>query len=155
MTDSHATAHPLAPVASLLADGKPQDALNLIERNRLDCPASRNARAVCLLRLRETQQAADILKALLFPQGSISPSSDAPAELYANYAAALMLQGNPMGALGVLDEAPYPEHPAIQRTLAALRRWRRSLGPGWRLLALVGLYPARVVTFEEPPGELM
>lgn len=145
---------PMARVADLLAADKHQEALEAITKSRLESPEAKNAKAVCLLRMGQVPQATAILIELVFPRGSISPSPDAPVIFYTNYVTAMMMQGNLVAATGVLGQVPDGKHPAVLRLRETLRRWRRGLGLGWRVLCILGLYPERPVDLSSPPGDI-
>ncbi len=154
MNDKSSSSGPLAGVADLLAADKPQEALEVITKSRLESPEAKNAKAVCLLRMGQVPQATSILCDLLFPRGSVSPSPDAPVIFYTNYVTAMMMQGNLVAATGVLSQVSDREHPAVLRLRETLRSWRRGLGWGWRILGLCGLYPEKPVPLDFPPGDL-
>ncbi len=155
MTDKPTLSGFLVRVQDLLAINKPQEALEVIAKSRLESPAAKNARAVCLLRMDQVQPATAILRELLFPRDSISPSPDVPAIFYTNYVTAMLMQGNLTAATGILAQVPDKKHPAVLRLRETLQQWRGTLGIGWRMLSFLGFYPERPVDLEFPPGDIV
>ena len=74
----------------------------------------------------------------------------------ANYATALALAKNASGCLSVLAEISHEQDDYVQKLLAAVHRWQRSLG--WRQrfsLRWYGKEPDTVVTLDFQPGQLV
>lgn len=131
-----------------------REALEQINRSAQRSPAMENARAVCLLRMGNPEQAARILRELVFPVGSMCISLDAPAAHQANYVAAMLLLGNVQAARGVLDDIQDRNHPAVLRLKAALSKWQKGLSLPARVLCLLRVYPHRPVELDQPVGDL-
>lgn len=137
---------------ALLAAGDSAGALQLLERVADGSPAVRNARGVCLMRLGQIDQAVTLYRDLLLQDGSVVVAPRAPARFKANYATALLLAGNAGGGLEVLSSLNGETWPELERLLAAVARWRRSLGLFQRLLTACGCPPSRPVPLDFPPG---
>jgi Flp pilus assembly protein TadD len=143
----------LERVRALLNEGKTDEAVEALRRVNAKPPMLENARGVCLLRLGKVPEALRIFRGLMYPQGNVAYAPDAPPSLKVNFATALLLTGDVIDGLAVLKEVN-AAHPAAGRVWNAYRRWRKTLNPINRLLALVGLPPARPVAMDFPVGEL-
>jgi len=129
--------------------------MKILGRNRDASTVTQNARAVCLMRLGQFEDALRILNSLAFPHGGVTMSPDAPLQVKVNHATALLLSGNVAGCLATLGELREEMHPSVERLRQAIFVWRRSQGL-WRRLAMgVGVYPFDAhVPLDFPPGEL-
>lgn len=138
-------------VRSLLQQGKPEQALNVVNSARLTSPEMDNARGVCLMRMGNLEQATQHFRHLVFRSG-VGLAPDAPADYKVNYATALLLSGNLPGCNTVLNEVYEKAHPGMQQLKAAIRRWKQSLSFGQRLTMLIGVQPSTPVTLDYAPG---
>ena len=143
----------LARVQSLLHEGQPNKAIELLSRCRMGNPELSNAYEFCLLRAGELDKAVDVYQGLCL-NGSVCFKPGSSTLHLVNYATALLLKGNVSGCLAALHRAPDPSHPAAQRLLDAIQRWQRSLGWVQRLrMALASYRPAKPVELGFEPGQ--
>lgn len=145
----------LNQVKKLLDENHPDEALRLLARSRDTAPLLQNARAVCLMRMDQADDALRLLTPLVFPRGGMAISHDVPLATKVNYITAMLLKGNLAGCSTVLGELRDEKSPAVERLRKALDDWKKSQGLGRRFLMLMGAYPfnARVpLTFL--PGEI-
>ncbi len=112
--------------------GEHQQALDLL-RKMGDAAAVRNARGVCLMRLRRFDDALGVLGALVLKPGCTWVRAELPTIYKANYATALMLSGHPSGALEVLAEIRDETHASVRQLRAAIKKWESGL-PFWQKL---------------------
>ena len=103
--------HLLTRVDGLLAEGRPREAMALLPRT--DAPRVRNARGVCLLRLGRPGEAVETLRDLVFDHTGFAIRPDADPVFQANYATALLLDGNAEGFWSVLGGIGDRTHPAV------------------------------------------
>lgn len=115
----------LEQVRALLEQGHCAKALELL-RSKDRSPWAENARAVCLMRLGQPQQAVSIYRSLLL-RSDVLIREDAPAVFVVNFATALLLTGNIAGAISTLEEMPQKNDPGAGRLRKAIDRWRKSL----------------------------
>jgi hypothetical protein len=144
----------LGRARELLNEGRPGDAMELIVRSRQASPALDNARAVCLLRLGKVDEALRVLRALLFPRGSICIDEDAPVVFRTNFVTALLMAGNVVAGTDVLGAIHESKHPAVLKLHGAIRQWKKGLSPWERFLYYLGKCPDKAVTLGFPPGDL-
>lgn len=144
---------PLDQVRLLLSEGKPKEAMEAIQQSRQRSAAMENARAVCLMRLGQAEQALRILRDLVYPRGSLAIPDDTPAMYQANYATALLLTGSVAPAAEIVAAIGDRDNPAVKKARAAIRQWKRSIGLAGRLAFLLGVQPNRAVRLEFPPGD--
>jgi hypothetical protein len=116
---------------------KPADALAGLPGG--DDPWLRNARAVCRLRLGQPTAAAAELRPALFDRTGLALRRDVEPPFLANYAEALLAEGNTDGFFSILSDIRDRKHPAVVRLDDAVRQWKRGLTFGQRLLAFVGI----------------
>lgn len=143
------TAATLCRVDQLLREGRPAEALALLPA--ADTPAVRNARGVCLLRLGRPREAIEALRDLVFGAGGFAVRPDAEPEYQANYATALLLDGNTQGFRCIFDGIGNRSHPAVSRLDEAVRRWKGGddvlatgrVGPRGRRAAVRHRLPTR------------
>jgi hypothetical protein len=140
----------LARVGQLLREGKPEAALALTAGD--NAPWVRNARGVCLLRLGRAGQAVEALRDLVFAPAGFGVREDAHPVFQANYAAALLLDGNRDGFWAIFSRIRDRGHPAVARLDDAVHRWKAGLTAWQRLGSLLGGGPRFTLDF--PPGEL-
>ena len=141
-------------VRQLLDEGRPDQALETIQRSGQRSRDVENARGVCLLRLGKCDQAFALFRDLVFPAGSFSIDPQTPIVFRTNYATALLLTGNVMVGQSILAQIEDKQHPAVVKLRSAIKQWKKSLGLFRRLLVPVGIYPDRPVTMDFPPGDL-
>ena len=141
-------------VRKLLEEGRPKDALDLINRSGQKTKHIQNARGVCLLRSGKHDQAMAIFRDLVFPSGSFSIDPDIPTVFQTNYVTALLMVNNVVIATSILDQIEDKKHPAVLRLRSTIRKWKRGLSLFRRLLLLVGSYPGNPVSLDFPPGDL-
>ena len=145
----------ISRVAELLDQGKPGEALEAIGRSRQSAPQVDNARAVCLLRLNRPEEAVKVLRNILFPRGSINMDETLPLAFRLNFATGMMMTAHVAAAKELLTTVPREqESPMLLKLLEAVRQWKRRLPAGWKLLALMGIYPGKPVELDFPPGEM-
>lgn len=140
-------------VETLLQAGQPKKTLDLLARSKHHSPWFTNAVAVCLLRLGQAQQAADLFRNLVL-SGSLFLRSDVPAAWKVNFAIPLLMTDNLPGCIQVLRDIPEKEHPSVQRLSDAIRRWEKELSLVEKIQWHLGGQPARRVRLDDPPGEL-
>jgi hypothetical protein len=141
----------LERVDRLLQEDRPQEALSLLPDSY--APWIRNARGVCLLRLGRQRQAIETLRDLVFNPDGFGIRHDADPVFQANYATALLLDGNTDGFFSILAGIRERSHPAVVRLKDAIRRWRAGMTFGQRVRSVLGIGgPPFALDF--PPGEL-
>lgn len=143
----------LEQVRTLLNDQRPREALVLIAKFGSSNDLVRNAYGVCLMRTGEVDRAVEVYRDLCIERGVSLKRGTLPVQL-ANYATALLLQGNLSGCLSVLRQLRTP-HPAAERLRGAIARWGQSLPWLRRLGVKLGAYEPRIpVDLGFPPGDL-
>jgi hypothetical protein len=141
----------LARVDEFLRKGRPREALALLPAT--DTPSVRNARGVCLLRLGRPGEAIEVLRDLVFGPGGLAVRPDADPVFQANYATALLLDGNVEGFWGILGGIRDRSHPAVAKLDEAVRRWKAGMTFWQRVGSALGLGgPQFAISF--PPGHL-
>jgi hypothetical protein len=142
----------LQHVRELLDHDRASEALNFITHFASDSLEMKNARGVCLLRLGRLDEAISVLQDVAC-QGLPVVPRHAPALFQANLAIA-MLRANrdKSGAVVISDRFKGNEHPEAAKLKAAVRQWRKSIGPLGRLLCRLSLYPAKPVPLDEHAG---
>lgn len=141
----------LTRVDALLTEGRPREALAVLPRS--DSPWVRNARGVCLLRLGRPHEAIEAIRDLVFDHTGFVIRPDADPVFQANYATALLLDGNAEGFWSVLGGIADRAHPAVARLDAAVRRWKAGMTLGQRIASALGVGGPRFV-LDYPPGDL-
>lgn len=141
----------LTRVDAHLRDGRPGEALALLPVT--GSPWLKNARGVCLLRLGRASQAIDALRDLVLHPSGFGVRADADPAFQANYATALLLDGNSDGFLGVLGGIGDRTHPAVARLDDAVRRWKAGMTLWQRVASAFGVGGPRPA-LDFPPGEL-
>lgn len=134
-----------------LWEDRPREALALLPGT--DAPWVRNARGVCLLRLGRPGEAIEILRDLVFGPGGFAVRSDADPVVQANYATALLLDGNTEGFWGILGGITDRSHPAVARLDDAVRRWKTGMAFWQRVASALGVGGPRL-TLDFAPGSL-
>jgi hypothetical protein len=141
----------LTRVDRLLREGRPREALSLLPAT--GSPWVQNARGVCLLRLGRPGQAVGALRDLVFGPGGFAVRPEADPVFQANYATALLLDGNTEGFWGILGGIRDRTHPAVARLDEAVRRWRAGMTYWQRITSALGVGGTRL-TLDFPPGDL-
>jgi hypothetical protein len=145
---------PLERAESLLLEGQPQKALDILNRAGPPAPRLTNAVGVCLLRLGKAERAVDVFRGLVLVPGTICLRRDAAPEHKSNFAAALLAAGNVAGGLRALEEIGDEDRPAVRRLRDAVRRWREGLSFWQRLRWYLGSDPPQAVLLDGDLGEL-
>lgn len=95
LPESNAT---LQRVRDLLNEGRPDQALNVLNRTKDHSHWAENARGVCLMRLGYPDRAVWVYRSFLLVNGT-AIWEDAPTVFVVNFAAAMLLSGNMQGAV--------------------------------------------------------
>lgn len=149
LPESNAT---LQRVRDLLNEGRPDQALNVLNRTKDHSHWAENARGVCLMRLGYPDRAVWVYRSFLLVNGT-AIWEDAPTVFVVNFATAMLLSGNMQGAVITLDELHQPDDPGVNRLRGAIDRWRQSQGVLRRIwYAIVGM-PDKPIDLDFPPGE--
>jgi hypothetical protein len=141
----------LTRVEQLLREGRPREALSLLPPS--DSPWLRNARGVCLMRLGRASQAVETLRNLVFHTSGFGIRPDADPAFQANYATALLLDGNAEGFWGILGGIEDRKHPAVARLDDAVRRWKAGMTFWERVASALGV-GGPTFALDLPPGDL-
>ena len=145
------TADLLTRVDALLREGQAREALDLSAGG--SSPWARNARGVCLLRLGRIGEAITVLRDLVFVPNGFAVRDDAHPVFQANYAVALLLDGNADSFWTILRGIPDRNHPAGSRLDGAVRRWKAGMTFWQRIASALGIGgPSFGLDF--PPGVL-
>jgi hypothetical protein len=142
----------LTRVERLLRESRPREALALLPA-ATDSLWLRNARGVCLLRLGRAGQAVETLRDLVFDPGGFAVRADAEPVFQANYATALLLDGNAEGFWSIFGGIDNRTPPAVARLDAAIRRWKAGMTFWQRVAFALGLGGPRFA-LDFPPGDL-
>jgi hypothetical protein len=142
----------LQRIRELLDHDRLDEALIFTTRSGNDSPEMKNARGVCLLRLGRLDEAIKVLRDITYQDLPGIPH-DTPVLFQANLAAALLRANQAKDvALMILDRLHGNEHPEAAKLKAAVRQWRKSIGPLGRLRCRLGLCPAQPVPLDERAG---
>ncbi|MBN1359907.1 MAG: hypothetical protein JW993_04915 [Sedimentisphaerales bacterium] len=141
-------------VRALLEQGRPEAALEMGNHSGQDSPPWQNARAVCLMRLGKAEEAIRVLRAIVFPGGSICPPDDVPALYRANFVSAMLLKHSVETVMPVIEHLKDESHPYVRQLLTAIRCWRKGLTLRERVLWVLGWYPSGRIPFDFQPGGL-
>jgi hypothetical protein len=140
-----------AQFEELLRAGNPQKALQQIPA--VDPQWERNARGVCFLRLGRPDLAIEVLRSLIFEPGGFAVRLDADPVFQANYATALLLDGNTTGFWEIYGGIRDRNHPAVVQLDEAVRRWKATMTFWQRAASAVGIGGPRL-ELNFPPGYL-
>ncbi len=143
----------LSQLRQLLDSGESDKAMAILQKDGCHTPELKNAFGVCLMRQGHIEQAANVLRDLVFGK-LIAIPSDTPALFVANYATVLMLQKYNQTAMEIIGGLPASAHPYVVKLRWCIQRWRRQLPLHRRLLCIVGIYPAAAIPLTMPPGDL-
>ncbi len=145
---------PLEKISRLLDEGKFQQAHALIVRDNTSAPAMRNALGVCLMRQGALAEAIKLYRGFVLTGSGLILRSDLPTIYRANYATALLMQGEVAGCISVLNELNDDQHPSVQRLRDAIAKWKKTLSFGKRLNWVLGIPPVEPVPIDFIPGDL-
>lgn len=145
----------LKKIAALLESGQPQAALDLVNSRNSSDPSLKNARAVCLMRLGNPDQAVRVLREITLANGGVWFRDNIPLEYKVNFATALAMTGNASGAASILNELPTENSPSVARLQDAIQRWKQSLSLWQRFLWKLGIASEQPVPLDFPPGEIV
>ena len=141
-------------VESLLSDNQPNKALEAVRLSKSSSPWIRNAAGVCQLRLGNVRSAVDVYRGLVLTPNNLMLRSDIPIVFKANFATALIQDGNIPGCLNALGSCTATDHPAVGRLRTAIAEWKKSLSLWQRFNWLTGVQPNVPVVLNFPPGDL-
>jgi len=141
----------LSRIARFLGAGAAENALAALPESR--SPWVRNARGVCLLRLGRPAQAVEVLRSLVFSRSGLSVRPNAHPVFLANYATALLQDGNSDGFHSILGSVRDRNHPAVARLDDAVRRWKAKM-TFWQWIASIFGVGGPSLAIDFPPGEL-
>ncbi len=144
----------LTEVQRLLDEGKPHDALSVLNRCSVDTNATRNARAVCLMRMKAPEVAVDILRVLVETPNKVSFLGSIPATARLNLATALLMTGDVSAASSLLVETHQDEEPVVARLREVIAREERTPTLWQRVKWCLGWNTRRPTRIEFPPGQL-
>lgn len=153
MTEKMVTQNRIEYIRELLNSGKPDQALQYIERNGQNNQPMLNARGVCLMRLGRVEAAVEALRDLTF-HGLVCIPSDTPPLYQANYATALLMKGYTQEALEIMTSLAPNQHPYIAALHQTIAEWKKNLNIFLRFCCMVKLYPSKRITLKYPPGDL-
>lgn len=143
-------------VRTLLDQGNPREALAVLSPHAgSGSKLIVNAHAVCLMRLGRHEDAAKLLRALVYRGNSLAMSPDLPVIVKTNFATALLLTHNLDGAQAVLNglDKNEGEDEAARNLRALISGWKKSLTFFQRLQCLWGT-PDAPVSIDFPPGQV-
>lgn len=144
----------LTRAAALLDADQPQQALDLLNRAKLQGDAVLNAQAVCQLRLGKHEQAMELLRGRVIASSSVCLRGDVPTPLAVNFATALLLLGNVPGCQSALHEIEDKSHAGVVQLKAAVQQWRGGLSFWEKVRLWFGDTPSKPIHLEFPPGVL-
>jgi hypothetical protein len=98
-------------------------------------------------------EASEALRDLVFDHTGFATRPDADPAFLANFATALLLDGNPDGFWSILGRVDDRSHPAVARIDDAVRRWKAGMTLGQRVASALGVGGPRFA-LDFPPGEL-
>jgi hypothetical protein len=142
-------------VQRLLDEGKPQEAFDQLNV----WPYSpdirlRNARGVCLLRLKSYDKAVRVFRELVLAPNAIALRDDVPLTPKINFAIALLMSGKITGGIGILEEISKQSDPAVESLREAVRIWKSRLSFGQKLYWFLGADPVEPFVPDDTPGKL-
>lgn len=141
-------------VRTLLEQGRPEEALELVNHSGQDSPPWQNARAVCLMRLGKAEEAIRTLRPIVFPNGDMYPPDDVPALYRANFVSAMLLKHRVETVMPLIERLKGESHPYVRQLLSAIHLWRNRLPLWQRTLWVLGWYPSQSIPFDFRPGGL-
>jgi hypothetical protein len=144
----------LAKAERLLAEGNPSAALDAVVAPKLDSPWLANAAGVCQLRMGNAKVALDVFRRLVLAPGGLFLRQEAPTVFKANFAAALIAEGNLAGGVQSLDDARDEAHPAVRKLREAVGRWAQKLTFWQKVNWKLGGQPDGGPVLDFPAGDL-
>jgi hypothetical protein len=105
------------------------------------------------MRLGRQSQAIETLRDLVLNPTGFGVRPDADPVFQANYATALLLDGNIEGFWSILGGIQDRTHPAVARLDSAVRRWKAGMTLWQRVASALGI-GGPPLTLDFPPGEL-
>lgn len=139
-------------IRQLLAEGRAEDALVLINQRDDQSDLWQNARGVCLLRLGLYERAVQALRRIVFSDNAICVPEGIPALYRANFATALLLTHHMEGAIALIEHLEDDGHPYVRALRQAAQRWKQGLTLLQRMGLWAGWYPKKPVQLDFPPG---
>lgn len=143
----------LRKVRALAEAGRLQEAFDLANRGGAADALLKNARGVCLMRMRQPEKAIRIYRELTLTGGGIVLRPNVPLIFKTNYATALLMSGNVGGGCEILHELRNEDHPRIAQLQAAVANWKAGLMLFQRLMWRLGNPPEIPVTIDFVPGD--
>jgi len=140
----------------LIALGKYQKAVDLLNAKAIREGRHQNLKGVCLMRLGMHDEAVRVFRSICLNPGCTWMRPDAPALYKINFATALLLAGHPSGCLEILGEVRQEDEPSVQRLRAAIKKWVSGLSLMQKLNWWLGRIepPNPVVSIDFEPGDL-
>jgi hypothetical protein len=111
----------------LLAAGRAKEAFQVLNSRGLSGVQFQNARAVCLLRLNDPAAAVAALRTLVMEPGALAMRADVPILFQINFATALAMSGNVLGAVRIMNGIEQPDDPRLQELRQAVAQWEKTL----------------------------
>lgn len=143
----------IAQIRQLLNDKQDQKALQLLEHMDRKNDLIQNAYSVCLMRVGRVADALALLRALAF-KGLPGIAAETPAIIQANYATALLLSGDNLQAIDIINRLKNPEHPYVVKLKQSIEAFKRRSGLWGRLLWALTVYPSKRLDLDFAPGDL-
>ena len=137
----------------LLNEGRPSDALKLIDHPGQTSASMKNAQAVCLLRLGKIQEAISLLRDITF-QGFVCIPSDTPIVYQINFITAMMMSNNKDSVFDIIERLDGKKHPGAAKIKDAIAKWEKSLSIFQKFLYKMDIYPKKAIPIDFQPGEL-
>ena len=145
----------LRKIQSLLDTGSKDEALRLAARQASVAPPFVNARAVCLLHVGKPAEAVRVFRGIALDSSGLSLRADLPLTCKINFAVALAVSGNALGAYNVLQEIGPVQDERVTALRAAIAAWQQQLSFLERLQWKLGADVDRPVRVEPLPDVLM
>jgi Tfp pilus assembly protein PilF len=141
-------------VRNLIEQNQAAQALDLLDRCGERSDALENARGVCLLRLKQTDEAARVFGRLVFPDNNCHSPSPAPLRFQVNLASALLASNQVVASQYVLDRIQDRRNDTLRQLRQSLRQWKKGLSLSQRLMFFLGIQPGKKIRLEYLLGEL-
>jgi hypothetical protein len=141
-----------AKIRRLIDAGRYEEAMK-VARSRSDAP-TRNALGVCLMRMGRPQEAVRIYRALVLDGTGLFLREHLPVIYKTNFAFALMLSGNVVGGINIIEELAGEDHPSAGKLRETVANWKAQLNFLQKLGLKFGLEPNRPLIVDGPIGEL-
>ena len=143
----------LSQIRQLLEHQQAQEALRLLEHTEKHNDDLQNAYAVCLMRVGRVGEALKILRAMTFKDLPAIPA-ETSALLQANYATALLLSGDNLQAIDILNRLEDQAHPYVAKLKKSIDDFKEHLTWWERVAWTMTVYPSRRVPLGFAPGEI-